>query len=459
MYSTHQESISLIKKLKNVMYEERVSMQKIHLKSPGNWINDPNGFIYYKGKYHLFYQYFPYEPRWGTMHWGHAISSDLTNWEHKGIALYPSKFDDKNGCFSGSAIEHDGKLYIYYTGVRYLESNPQDIHRCLNDKFVAAQMMITSEDGFKFDNMNDKKTIIPPIEDENIGCITHTRDPKVWRGKDAWYLMVGSRTAQNNGQLLFYRSNDLNNWEYVNSVSKKGFGWMWECPDYFKVDDEEILVFSPMNISDKEYCNLSVCTTVKFNEESCEMDIPDKYQMLDYGSDLYAPQSTVDADGRRVLVAWARMPEPVDGKWSGMFCIPRVVEVRNGHICFKVHPNIQKQYSRMITSVEEADEAGYHISIDMNNCDCIDIGGYIITCKGDKIFTDRSKVFRGHDEIRSSFETPEIKGKIHLDIYVDNNLIETYINDGEYVISNVVYDLGGHLIVHSGNKPELYTLQ
>ena len=82
-------------------------MHQIHLKAPNNWINDPNGFIYYKGQYHLFYQYFPYAPQWGTMHWGHAVSDDLVNWEHCGIALYPTKWADRNGCFSGSAVELD----------------------------------------------------------------------------------------------------------------------------------------------------------------------------------------------------------------------------------------------------------------------------------------------------------------------------------------------------------------
>ena len=64
--------------------------QSLHLKAPDNWVNDPNGFIYYNGYYHLFYQYFPYGPRWGTMHWGHAVSRDLVTWEHKGLALYPT---------------------------------------------------------------------------------------------------------------------------------------------------------------------------------------------------------------------------------------------------------------------------------------------------------------------------------------------------------------------------------
>ena len=110
-------------------------VNQIHLKAPGNWINDPNGFIYYKGMYHLFYQYFPYAPQWGTMHWGHAVSKDLTNWEHCGIALFPTKYEDQNGCFSGSAVEKNGKLYLYYTGVHYDKINPENIHKCPKNQF------------------------------------------------------------------------------------------------------------------------------------------------------------------------------------------------------------------------------------------------------------------------------------------------------------------------------------
>ena len=71
-------------------------MQNIHVKAQGNWINDPNGFIYYKGFYHLFYQCFPYGPRWGRMHWGHAVSKELVSWKDLGIALFPSKTDDRS---------------------------------------------------------------------------------------------------------------------------------------------------------------------------------------------------------------------------------------------------------------------------------------------------------------------------------------------------------------------------
>lgn len=82
----------------------------IHLKAPRGWMNDPNGFIYYKGMYHLFYQHFPYAPRWATMHWGHAVSRDLVHWEHQDVALFPTRYEDQNGCFSGSAFVHEDRL-------------------------------------------------------------------------------------------------------------------------------------------------------------------------------------------------------------------------------------------------------------------------------------------------------------------------------------------------------------
>ena len=79
-------------------------MQKIHVKPNNNWMNDPNGFIYYQGAYHLFYQCFPYNARWGRMHWNHVISKDLVHWENFGIALFPSKTDDRSG--SGRSTRH-----------------------------------------------------------------------------------------------------------------------------------------------------------------------------------------------------------------------------------------------------------------------------------------------------------------------------------------------------------------
>ncbi len=435
---------------------------KVHLKSPGNWINDPNGFIYYKGKYHLFYQHFPYAPQWGTMYWGHAVSDDLVSWEHKKIALFPSKQEDQNGCFSGSALEYRGRLYIYYTGVHYRSPDPSNIHMCQEEQFDSAQMLITSGDGMHFNNFDDKMVVIPCIEDAKTGDRAHTRDPKVWRGKDAWYMVRGITSGDGRGKLLFYKSTDLTEWKFVNhAVGRKGFGWMWECPDYFETKGGGVLLISPMQIMRDGMRDeaQTICMPVAFEEETCTMQIPDTYQFADYGMDLYAAQTTVDEDGRRVMTAWMRMPEAVDGAWSGMFCIPRVVEVKDGHIYFRVHPNIGKQFTRQILYVSEADRAGYKISVNMEEGESIGIGGYWIYRHGCHICADRSNVFRDHNDYRMQFMTPEIKEGCHLDIYVDRNLIEIFVNEGEYVLSNVVYDLDSKIQADVREGYQMYTLE
>ena len=430
-------------------------MQKIHFKAPNCWINDPNGFIWYKGQYHLFYQCFPYSAHWGRMHWGHAVSKDLVNWEEKGIALFPSKTDDRSGCFSGSAIEYKDKMYIYYTGVNYTEEDPENINCCINDTFTAAQLMITSEDGMKFDNITDKKTVIPPIEDKKIGDKNHTRDPKVWRGKDAWYMVLGS-TVDKKGRLLFYKSSDLKTWQYLNYCEKDGFGWMWECPDFFEIDGKGVTIFSPMGFFNdgNGYDSVAVCMLSSFDENTGKMELSENCQLFDYGIDLYAPQSTTDKDGNRVVIAWARMPEAViteKGEWCGMMCIPRIVDVKNNHVYIRPHTNVKNSF---VTKLSAPKKSGYMLKTTLKNGESINVGGYVIKRENDKITTDRSEVFNIKGNYRLIAETPVINDGYELEIYVDEHLVEVFINNGEYVISNVVYGLTEEI---TGKNYDLYS--
>lgn len=427
-------------------------MDTIHLKSPQGWINDPNGFIYYKGEYHLFYQYFPYAPQWGRMHWGHAVSKDLTHWKHLGVALFPTKKDDADGCFSGSAIEKDGNMVICYTGVNYDEQNPENINCCLNDKFTASQLTISSPDGYTFDNFNKKYTIIPAIDDTNIGDRTHTRDPKIWQGADKNYYMILGSTTNNQGKLLFYSSSDLKEWKYINSTTESNLGWMWECPDYFRTSEKDVLIFSPMGL---ENGNQAVCTLVNFDEKDCNMKIDKNYQFFDYGLDLYAPQSTTDKDGNRVIISWLRMPEPINKNSIGMFSIPRVCKVKDNHIYFIPHDNIRRMFNQVANDTIFSEKT-YMIKTTLDENQTINIGGFIIGRKNNQIFTDRSNVIRNHTELNLISKTPTIQNG-ELEIYVDKNIIEVFVNNGEYVITNAVYDLDN--ILSSDTEYKIFTLE
>ena len=186
----------MVEKARNYEIEESMKITQnnrpvYHFSNPVGWMNDPNGFSDYKGEHHLFFQYYPYATYWGSMHWGHATSKDLVNFEHHGIALFPSKKFDSNGCFSGTALIEDDKLHFYYTGIKYLRTEDENIHRPYdNESFEACQVKIESKDGYTFDNFNDKKVVIPPITDRKLGNKTHTRDPKVWKYKDGYSILT-----------------------------------------------------------------------------------------------------------------------------------------------------------------------------------------------------------------------------------------------------------------------------
>ena len=426
----------------------------LHLKAPGNWINDPNGFIYYQGKYHLFYQYHPYAPVWGTMHWGHAVSEDLVHWEHIGIALSPSIDEDMDGCFSGSALEREGKLSLYYTGIRYVESNVRGVKT--EDKyFLSSQLMITSEDGIHIDNSSGKRVIVPVIEDEELGDRKETRDPKVWEENGRFYMVLGSTYRGEEGRLLFYTSKDAVKWAYTSQFRSRRFGNMLECPDIFRIGEECVFIGSPMGMNDNTvgYTQHAICMTATFEPETCSLTLSEDWQYVDYGMDLYAPQTNIDKDGNRVMIAWMRMPKAVEGNdgypWNGMMCMPRVVEVFHGHIYFRVHPEVEGKFSQEVEikegNIPVSEGIPYRIKTSLEEGDTLDIGGYRICREGNVLRTDRSEVFSGIAGHQMISSTPELPKECRLDIFVEPNLIEVFINEGEYVISNVVYGLTDYI--------------
>ena len=429
----------------------------LHLKAPGDWINDPNGFIYYHGKYHLFFQYFPCAPMWGTMHWGHAVSEDLIHWRHLGIALYPTKAYDRNGIFSGSAVEINDKMHLYYTAVRYLQEEPENIHGAVDGRSIQSQAMICSEDGIFFDNRQGKSLIIPAIEEKEIGDAGDCRDPKVWKEQNHYYMCLGSTYQKQEGVLLIFHSEDGCNWFYLNRVQDKRLGAILECPDLFQIGESYVLVSSPMEIlKGTEYPeNQSTCQLIEFNPDNGQVTLGDSYQFLDYGMDLYAPQSNLDEAGRRTIIFWVRMPVPAapednsasNGRpWNGMMSLPRVVSVREKHIYTSVHPNVRAYFAddcceeiQTTRYTQRKREGNSQILTHIKEGEVLDFSGYVITLKDGCVCTDRSRLVPSQAKLHCICQTPYVGTECSLEIYMEQNLIEVFINDGQYVISNVIY--------------------
>lgn len=422
---------------------------QLHFTAPYHWINDPNGLIYFQGHYHIFYQHFPYANKWGTMHWGHAITKDFIHYKHLPIALYPSKDFDRNGCFSGSALEIDDKLYLYYTAIRYAKENPEYVHvQFGDDDLRASQALLISEDGIQFDNQNNKQQIIPMIQEAYIGDYRHTRDPKVWKKEDGKYAMViGSKVAYENdycGKALFYESEDGIHFTYKNSYQDNEIGNMWECPDVFKVDNQYVMIFSPENtdLPPKPVSNARYMP-IDFDEETLTVKGHGDVPYLDYGLDFYAPQTFLSKDNERMLLGWLRMRKPVNGEdWIGMFIMPRILNYRNGTLYQKLLPEIDALFDKEgVISFAQP----FKLVADLNADSRLNLGGFMIDIQDDCLHINREQVSIVANKVCNDVVSPQLNGKYHIELYYDYHVFEIFINQGKYTMSQIVYELNNDI--------------
>lgn len=316
---------------------------RFHLAAPYGWINDPNGFCHALGQYHMFYQHYPYDAQWGPMHWGHAVSTDLVNWHHCPVALAPSEDYDKDGCFSGSAIEHEGKLYLIYTGHVWLGKAGDD------SAIREVQCLASSEDGIIF---KKEGVIIEPPEG-----IMHFRDPKVWREGSDFYLVLGARLQETDtAQILKYRSKDLKKWECMGPVmtAPQGEAFMYECPDVFPLDGKFAAALSPMGLKPDgiERNNPSI-TAMTTSDDQNHFD-PQGLFEIDCGHDFYATQTALAPDGRRIMTAWLAMWKlpfrSYRDNWCGSLIIPRELSLKDGKLFQKP---VQEFYQKLLGAKQE----------------------------------------------------------------------------------------------------------
>ena len=281
-----------------------------HFEPEKGWMNDPNGLIFYRGQYHAFFQHYPHAPSWGQMHWGHTVSEDLLRWKELPIALYPDQpYEDDGGCFSGSAVEKDGRLYLFYTSVSHAQKQTQSV--------------AWSDDGVHFTKYPGN-----PVIPENPLGYPDFRDPKVSLIDGTYYMVVGTGNSES-GKVLLFSGEDLLHWQYQGVLFEGAeYAPCIECPDFFKLDDRYVLMFS--KIGDPERATHFVIGDFRdgklVNGTVCRPE---------WGPDFYAPQTFLH-NGRRIMIGWMYhwgKQAPSGCPFAGALSVPRELYLMDGEIC------------------------------------------------------------------------------------------------------------------------------
>lgn len=444
---------------------------KLHLMPPVGWLNDPNGLCQWNGTYHVFFQYSPESAEGnGLKAWGHYTSEDLLQWEKQETKFLPDQAFDKDGVYSGSACIDQGKMYLYYTG----NVKEEGMHDYTTSGRGANTVLIESIDGVHF----SEKKLLMTNADYPADYTCHVRDPKVWKKDGRFYMVQGGRKYgqdredrdQDFGAVLLFESRDANQFHFVKEITaKQPFGYMWECPDYFELDDAKILSFSPQGVPSEEYRYQNIYQSgylllENAPEKWAQQEITDTelFHEWDMGFDFYAPQTFLAEDGRRILIGWAGIPdaeydnEPtVKMGWQHALTLPRELTVKAG----KVYQNPVKELENLRMESEQISvempvalkNNVFELLVENENakepvCIRISDGKECLLLKFDiekRVDTTEKGVLslhlsegcgRGRKLRKVQLETLE-----NVRIYADTSMVEIYVNDGETVMTSRFY--------------------
>ncbi|MHC3130376.1 MAG: glycoside hydrolase family 32 protein [Candidatus Bathyarchaeota archaeon] len=385
---------------------------RYHYQPPPSWMNDPCGPFFWKGKYHMFYQYNPDKPYRATnMHWGHAVSKDLVHWTHLPIALTPTPSGpDKDGCFTGCMVNHDGIPTIIYTGV-----------------WPEVQCVATSTDSMITWQKYKSNPVIsaPPAS----LTVTGFRDPCSWKEGDTWYMIIGSGIKDVGGTSLLYKSRDLIQWEYVHPLYECDSAHpMHECPDFFPLGNKYVLLTS--TDFDSTHWDVGTYADHKFMLE--------RHGKIDWGK-YYAAKTMKDDRGRRIIWGWIvegrSVEKQIKAGWSGVLSLPRILTLLpDNTLCIKPAPELEalrgNRWSFRDIELLPSDK----LPLDEVQGDCIEIIA--------KFASNDAKTFgiviQGTNTIAYDREKHQIAGApldlasgedLNLHIYVDRSVIEIFAND------------------------------
>ena len=438
-----------------------------HFSPRHGWINDPNGLVWFKGRYHMYFQCNPYHNEWGKMHWGHAVSEDLVHWKECEPALVPDQpyeDDQKGGCFSGSVVVHGNRLYAFYTAA--IEQK---------GKIIQKQCAAYSEDGFTFVKPEEN-----PIISECPGDSVEFRDPKVIFCKDRWQMLVGGSSGaaldlSSHGRIYLYHSRDLLNWDYDGILyeAQDGEGTMFECPDIFKVGEKWVITASPMNRTDF-LPTLYMTGMVDFrNCVFCR----EHSGTLDFGPHYYASQVYRDRDNRMISVAWLggwdwmpwindHGPSEENG-YRGIIAFPRLISMdKAGRLRMEPYQNAAPQVSSetevtvrgssVLLSDTDGTKSAVRLRGFVSRTDAVTAVKFLfcddehhhIELTMDLLFGNIITDFREADlwtrnGMRIYKAEIEREKEIRFEIIRDGNVLEVYWLDGTYNFTSMIYPTGG----------------
>ena len=449
------------------MQLNKIARPQYHFTPPENWMNDPNGLVYYKGEYHLFYQFHPNNTVWGPMHWGHAVSRDLISWEHLPVALYP---DEKGMIFSGSAV------IDWKNTAGFGEESMVAIFTHHKDGHQSQSLAYSLDEGRTWTKYANNPVI--PAH----GDLRDFRDPKVfWYETQAgghWVMCLAAKD-----RVLLFTSQDLIRWTPCGQLGP-GFGstiGVWETPDLFELPiDGSSETRWVLTVGVQSGAPAGGSGTLyfvgKFDGKSFFSENPTESVLwADFGADYYAAQSWSDAPNwRRIMLGWMSNWQYANvtpsTTWRGMLSLPRELSLTRTTAGIRL---VQKpvleleslRYERKSwQNVSISQERNLLAGLDGNSLEIIadfqidqgcesfgfrvrvgesDETAIIYNPKNQKVFLDRTR--SGQSDFYSGFpcihtaDLAPVNDRLLLHIYVDQYSIEVFANNGLVTLADSIF--------------------
>ncbi|MCR4745799.1 MAG: sucrose-6-phosphate hydrolase [Lachnospiraceae bacterium] len=461
-----EEIEGLYKKITKSVYRQNYHMQPVT-----GLLNDPNGFVYYDGYWHLFYQWCPWGAFHGLKYWYHVVSEDLIKWKNKGVFLKPDSEFDNKGVYSGTALPTSDRLELFYTGNHRDDDWTRCSYTCL------AKLNEDSGEAEK-----EEKPLFGPAD----GYTEHQRDPKIIYNaeKKKYYILLGAQTNDMRGCGILYESNDFTGeWHFAGELKVPGFekfGFMWECPSIQHIGDKDVLFFCPQGIKlpgHGEVKNHNGYIVGKMDYDNLTFTPEMGFRFLDEGFDFYAAQCCEGnySDEHSVLIGWMGLPDsayPTDEEdWSGCMTVVRELAVEGNRLIQRPLRGLESLKGEKLDPKEKILPKSCKMEITNLSddfslklfCDENSKGGLKIKYNSEEneIFADRSHLKRRFnsefgEERNFGFESPLQK----IEIFIDSSSVEIFFNDGEVVFTSRVFptEIENHFDFKGNGKVRIWDM-